>query len=176
MPFRTCSCSSCRGRGEVLFSFLISCRRLAAVARHPDVVASRRATEWRPAGPCPLATQEPYGHRQQREGFPFPPRKKHPARFPWRGAGQAHKFFTYRSNSSIVLPGGVFMEEKAGKGTAGVGSGACFSMILAPTPFVGKRARVCAPRGVPCFFSFRRHGLVPPRGTGPFLLPGGLPS
>ena len=76
------------------------------------------------------------------------------------------------------------MEEKAGKGTAGVGSGTCFSMILAPTylptylpsPFVGKRARVCAPRGVPCFFAFRRHGLVPPRGTGPFLLPGGLPS
>ena len=24
------------------------------------------ATGWRPAGPCPLATQEPYGHRQQR--------------------------------------------------------------------------------------------------------------
>ena len=28
-----------------------------------------------PVGPCPLATQEPYGHRQQREGFPFPPKQ-----------------------------------------------------------------------------------------------------
>ena len=105
MPFRTCCCNCCRGRGEVLFSFLISCRRLAAVARHPGVVASRRATERRPAGPCPLgdagalraSTAErdrkaaggrarcdegSYGHRQQREGFPFPPKKTGQLR-PW---------------------------------------------------------------------------------------------
>ena len=34
------------------------------------------ATERRPEGPCPLATQEPYGHRQQSEGFPFPPNRQ----------------------------------------------------------------------------------------------------
>ncbi len=34
--------------------------------RSPTGIDSRDATGWRPAGPCPLATQEPYGHRQQR--------------------------------------------------------------------------------------------------------------
>ena len=34
--------------------------------RSPTGIDSRDATGWRPAEPCPLATQEPYGHRQQR--------------------------------------------------------------------------------------------------------------
>ena len=57
---------------------------------------AQAATERRPAGPCPLATQEPYGHRQQREGFPFPPKK----------TGQLRPWFSFFSAATMAASAG----------------------------------------------------------------------
>ena len=37
-----------------------------------EPLLARAATEWRPAGPCPLAMKGLYGHRQRDEGLSFP--------------------------------------------------------------------------------------------------------